>query len=280
MEKSHHVLVSGAFDDLRLQDLLFLYCAARTGKVTVYLWSDAVYRQIVGKQPVFPLAERQYLLGAVRFVQQIIVLETLGDPDHLPETAGEGATWYIRVEEYNPRKGEYCDERGIRLEVFDEEQTKIPALSQEPLVPESRNKKVIVTGSFDWLHSGHVRFFETCAGFGDLYVIVGHDENIRLLKGEGHPLFSQRERLFMVQSVRYVTRAFISSGHGWMDAAPEMDLIHPELYVVNEDGDIEEKRRFCMEHGIVYRVLKRLPKPGLPTRRSTDLRNGFSDPHR
>ena len=84
----------------------------------------------------------------------------------------------------------------------------------------------------------------------------------------------------MVQSIRYVSRAFISSGHGWMDAAPEVDLIHPDIYVVNEDGDLDEKRRFCQERGIEYLVLKRLPKPGLPTRRSTDLRKRWSASHR
>ena len=50
---------------------------------------------------------------------------------------------------------------------------------------------VIVTGCYDWFHSGHVRFFEEVSAYGDLYVIVGHDANIRLLKGDGHPLFSQ-----------------------------------------------------------------------------------------
>jgi hypothetical protein len=43
---------------------------------------------------------------------------------------------------------------------------------------------------------------------------------------------------------------------------------------VNEDGDRPEKRQYCEAHGIEYRVLKRLPKPGLPRRQSRELR-GF-----
>jgi hypothetical protein len=66
----------------------------------------------------------------------------------------------------------------------------------------------------------------------------------------------------------------LSTGHGWMDAAPEVSLIKPHLYVVNEDGDQPEKRAFCAEHGIEYVVLERVPKPGLPRRQSTVLR-GF-----
>ena len=135
-------------------------------------------------------------------------------------------------------------------------------------------KRVLVTGCYDWFHTGHIRFFEECAELGDLYVVVGHDANIRLLKGDGHPMFDEQQRRYVVGSVRYVTEALISTGHGWMDAEPEVARVKPELYVVNEDGDRPEKRQFCAEHNLEYRVLKRLPKPGLPRRESTHLR-GF-----
>jgi glycerol-3-phosphate cytidylyltransferase-like family protein len=119
-----------------------------------------------------------------------------------------------------------------------------------------------------------VRFFEEVSELGDLYVIAGSDANVRLLKGEGHPLFPQDERRYFVQAVRYVKRALISTGEGWMDAEPEIALIKPDMYAVNEDGDKPEKREFCEAHGIQYVVLKRTPKAGLPRRQSTDLR-GF-----
>ena len=131
---------------------------------------------------------------------------------------------------------------------------------------------MIVTGCFDWLHSGHVRFFEEISELGDLYVVVGHDKNVRLLKGEGHPMFPQDERRYVVQSIRHVTQALISSGHGWMDAEPEVDRIKPDIYAVNEDGDKPEKQEFCKKHGLEYAVLKRTPREGLPRRTSTDLR--------
>jgi glycerol-3-phosphate cytidylyltransferase-like family protein len=105
-------------------------------------------------------------------------------------------------------------------------------------------------------------------------VVVGHDENIRLLKGEEHPMFPQEERRYQVAAIRYVKQALISSGHGWMDAAPEIARIKPDIYAVNEDGDKPEKRAFCLQHGIDYVVLKRTPKDGLPSRESTLLR-GF-----
>jgi len=54
----------------------------------------------------------------------------------------------------------------------------------------------------------------------------------------------------MVGAVRCVHRSLISSGRGWMDAEPEIDAIAPHVYIVNEDGDQQEKRDFCRAHGL------------------------------
>jgi hypothetical protein len=77
-----------------------------------------------------------------------------------------------------------------------------------------------------------------------------------------------------VGAVRHVTGTMIGSGHGWMDAAPEIESLRPDYYIVNEDGDRPEKREFCAGRGIEYVILKRIPKAGLPRRDSTTLR-GF-----
>ncbi|MCJ7774150.1 MAG: hypothetical protein MUP22_13580, partial [Desulfobacterales bacterium] len=115
---------------------------------------------------------------------------------------------------------------------------------------------------------------EEVSQFGDLYVVVGHDDNLRLLKGERHPLFFAEERLYWVQAIRVVKHALISTGHGWLDAAPEIERIKPDIFVVNKDGDVPEKRKYFWELGIEYKILDRKPKIGLPARVSTNLR-GF-----
>jgi cytidyltransferase-like protein len=152
------------------------------------------------------------------------------------------------------------------------------AMAGFPPVAESRqatgHKKVIVSGCYDWLHSGHVRFFEEVSAFGDLFVVVGNDANVTFLKGAGHPLFAQEERRYMVQAIRFVHQALVSTGWDWLDYAPQVEEVHPDLFAVNDDGDRPDKRLFCEEHGIEYVVLKRTPKEGLPRRESTKLR-GF-----
>jgi cytidyltransferase-like protein len=132
----------------------------------------------------------------------------------------------------------------------------------------------VATGTFDWLHTGHVRFFEEAAQRGDLLVMVGNDANILRLKGEGHPLIGQDERVYMVAAIRHVAFAFVSSGSGWLDAEEEFRLLEPDIFVVNADGHKPEKAAFCAELGMRYEVLERRPREGLPARSSTALR-GF-----
>lgn len=133
------------------------------------------------------------------------------------------------------------------------------------------NKKVFVSGCYDLLHSGHVEFFRQAAQYGDLYVGIGSDATILDYKHH-KTVYSEQERLFMVKSIRYVKDAFINSGSGIMDFIPTVDFLKPDILLVNEDGDKEEKRRFCEERGIEYVVLRRDPHEGLTARSSTDLK--------
>jgi cytidyltransferase-like protein len=198
------------------------------------------------------------------------------DPDAIPTVANFQPTiWAVDEASASSQKQAYCVANSIAYQVItgrDLQGFPISPLVKTTELPQ--RKRVIVTGCYDWFHSGHVRFFEEVSALGDLYVVAGSDANVRLLKGEDHPLFPQDERRYFVQAVRYVKRALISTGEGWMDAEPEIALIKPDMYAVNEDGDKPEKREFCEAHGIQYVVLKRTPKEGLPRRQSTDLR-GF-----
>ena len=134
------------------------------------------------------------------------------------------------------------------------------------------SKKVFVSGCYDLLHSGHVEFFRQASQYGDLYVGIGSDETILHYKNH-RTLYNERERLFMVKSVRYVTDAYINAGSGIMDFVPTIDIVNPDIFVVNEDGSSDEKRRFCEERGIEYVVLQRTPQEGLEARSSTDIKN-------
>jgi cytidyltransferase-like protein len=268
------VIVSGTFDNLRTRQVRFLEEAARLGPVHALLWSDQQTLTFTGDKPKFPLPERQYFLESIRYVENVTISEDLDGLDTLPPSlVTPSRIWAVMPEQDNLEKRGFCIANGLEYRVIFEESLGGFALPTAPPNPSER-MKVLVTGCYDWLHTGHVRFFEEVSQLGALYVVIGSDANVRLLKGEGHPLFSQEERRYMVHAIRFVTAVAVSTGTGWMDAEPEIAQILPDIYAVNEDGDKPEKRAFCQEHHLEYTVLKRLPKEGLPRRESTLLR-GF-----
>ena len=141
------------------------------------------------------------------------------------------------------------------------------------------NKKVFVSGCYDPIHAGHIRFFETASKYGDLFVSIGSDNSIEQLKRR-KPHTTEEERIYHLKSIRYVHSVFVGSGKGLIDFEPELRQIKPDIFIVNKDGDHDSKRKLCRELGIEYLVLERVPPLGLPRRTSTDLRGKSKMPYR
>jgi cytidyltransferase-like protein len=272
MSAVKQVIVSGGFDDIKSRDLRFLEEAAKLGELSVLLWPDATLQKLTGRAPKFSLAERLYFLNAVRYVSRVVAADGSASFDTLPKNL-RADLWADCEATTNPARKNFAAENKIAYRIFSADELK--GFPEPPPMPSAPGrKKVIATGCYDWFHSGHVRFTEEASAYGDLYVCLGNDANVRLLKGEGHPLLSEAERRYVVGSIKFVKQALITTGSGWVDADPEIRRLKPDIYVVNEDGDKGGKRDYCAAMGMEYLVLKRTPAPGLPQRSSTDLR-GF-----
>lgn len=60
-------------------------------------------------------------------------------------------------------------------------------------------KVVLVSGSYDLLHVGHVRFIEQAGILGDVLVVaIPSDKSLRELKGVGRPIISQNARAYVL----------------------------------------------------------------------------------
>ena len=136
-------------------------------------------------------------------------------------------------------------------------------------------KKVFVSGCYDLLHSGHVEFFKQASQFGDLYVGIGSDATYLEYKHR-KPMFPQEERLFMVKNIKAVKEAYINEGSGVIDFIPTLDIVKPDIFVVNAEGGSPAKRQLCEERGIEYIELERTPHEGLEARSSSSLKAALS----
>ena len=72
-------------------------------------------------------------------------------------------------------------------------------------------KKVFTNGCFDVIHPAHIKILEYCKSIG--YVIVGlnSDESVKEHKGNDRPIFSEKDRKYVLESYRYVDEVHVFS---------------------------------------------------------------------
>jgi cytidyltransferase-like protein len=268
------IITAGGFDAIDCKKVRFIHEVSKLGRLHVVLFDDTLIGKTVGVDAKFPLAERMYFVENIRYVSQVHSISTLSElHDVSKKIGGRVDIWVSSSDETIDDFAMLARNQKIKHQLMSDDLLKgYPEHDYDTNTPS--RKKVIVTGCYDWFHTGHVRFFEEASEYGDLYVILGHDKNIKELKGPGHPMFREAERKYLAGAIRFVKQALISSGSGWLDAEPEIERLNPDGYVVNEDGDKDIKRKYCEAHDIEYIVLKREPRPGLKRRTSTNLR-GF-----
>ena len=233
------IVASGAFDNIRSSDLRFLEKAAELGDLTVLLWDDQAIEHFTGAPPKFSLAERRYLLNAIRYVCHIVPVDNVAF-DSLPEIDGfRPDIWADLETSSNGKREKFCREKGVLYHVLKgKELTGFPELPSPP--PASGRKKVVATGCYDWLHAGHVRFCEEVSAYGDLYIIVGHDQNIRLLKGAGHLC----DKTGSLAGVPYDGRLTLADGQGqWWDGYDPQQL-YCRKHGIKENPDEPYVRNF------------------------------------
>ncbi len=64
-------------------------------------------------------------------------------------------------------------------------------------------KKVVFTnGCFDIIHKGHIHLLKRAKKLGDVLIVgLNSDSSIRRIKGKGRPIFSEKDRAFVLSSV-------------------------------------------------------------------------------
>jgi cytidyltransferase-like protein len=126
---------------------------------------------------------------------------------------------------------------------------------EEPIA----NRIVVVTGVFDLLHIGHLRFLEAARHLGDaLLVGVESDERVRRWKGPNRPIQTEDDRLDLVRALRVVDEAFLITGER-VDPAYYADLLAPYharyIAVTVDDPFLEQKREAMRTVGVELRVV-------------------------
>lgn len=72
-------------------------------------------------------------------------------------------------------------------------------------IRQSKKSIVLAGGCFDIVHVGHIKFLQEAKKKGGcLFVLLESDENVRRLKGNNRPIFTQKERAQVLSSLQYI----------------------------------------------------------------------------
>lgn len=118
---------------------------------------------------------------------------------------------------------------------------------------------VVVTGAFDLLHVGHLRFLEAARRLGDRLIVgVESDEHVRRWKGPNRPVQTEEDRCELLAALRIVDDVFLIAGER-VDPDFYSDLLrtlHARYLAVTADDPLLEVKREAVERiGMELRVV-------------------------
>jgi D-beta-D-heptose 7-phosphate kinase/D-beta-D-heptose 1-phosphate adenosyltransferase len=93
---------------------------------------------------------------------------------------------------------------------------------------------VMVNGTFDVLHPGHVSLLNTARSYGDwLVVAIDTDRRVKELKGQQRPINNQTDRKIMLSNLKAVD--FVVFFDSTEELINLMELYKPDVYVKGSD---------------------------------------------
>ena len=117
-------------------------------------------------------------------------------------------------------------------------------------------KRVITFGTFDILHTGHIRFLEKAKALGDILIVgvAGNDVYLQLKKTL--PILDEKVRLEIVKSLSCVDNAFISSDETQSVMNDIIEFHNSDIIALGEDN----KRSDNDFRGKIVKRLTRYPQ--------------------
>jgi FAD synthetase len=98
--------------------------------------------------------------------------------------------------------------------------------------------RVMATGVFDILHSGHLHYLEEAKSLGDeLFVVVATDATVRKRKHE--PITPEKMRVELVQALKPVDKAMLGTEGDMLETVRKID---PDIIALGYDQAFDEHK--------------------------------------
>ncbi len=120
-----------------------------------------------------------------------------------------------------------------------------------------KKKKILVAGTFDIVHAGHIYLINEAAKLGNVYIVVATDKNRELFSGE-RPIVPQEQRLEIIKNLKNVHDARL--GRSDNDTLKTVEEINPDIILLGPDQkySIDTLKKGLKEKGLNHIEVKRL----------------------
>lgn len=99
-------------------------------------------------------------------------------------------------------------------------------------IKKNRKKKIVLChGTFDFLHVGHIRYFEQAKEYGDILIVSITSDNF-VNKGSGRPFFKIADRILSITALQIVDFVIVSDQETAVDIIKK---IKPNVYFKGPD---------------------------------------------
>ncbi|MBI2356850.1 adenylyltransferase/cytidyltransferase family protein [Candidatus Dojkabacteria bacterium] len=102
----------------------------------------------------------------------------------------------------------------------------------------NKKKLVLVCGTFDILHPGHIKFLSRAKKFGDLLVVgISPNKRVTERKGAGRPIVDENDRAIVMDNIKCVDFAIIMPygiKDGLYPTTQIISLLKPNLFYTTD----------------------------------------------
>jgi len=126
--------------------------------------------------------------------------------------------------------------------------------SWRPLSQLAKRPRVLVAGSFEFLHPGHIALLKYAWQLGSVHVVVSRDINFEKFKGR-KPIIGELDRLEVISSVKYVNSAVLGDVFDFfkpiLQVKPDIVLLGPDQWIEPQRLESELRSRGLTEISVL-----------------------------
>jgi len=125
---------------------------------------------------------------------------------------------------------------------------------------QKKGKRVVVFGTFDRLHKGHINFLKQASQFGDeLYIIVARDNNVVKIKGR-LPNDTELRRVKKIKNLKIAKRVMLGQKN-FNSRYNLLNKIRPHIVALGYDQQAKliELRSQLKKYGMSAKIVRLKP---------------------